>query len=212
MPSSPKRGAPCIQATLRLLATRWCEQCGLAGFFARRHVLELQFVIPIAIAAAIAGDNLGFLIGRRAGRARIEQGRRFLWVTKRRPGVCAVETVLLRKRISGPNPSGFSASSHRYAPQIRTNLASLLGFLATDVSTAQTPGPRRSLLRTLRLLDDLLRPIHHRHPRRHRRLGGDERLPLEAVRPLERGRCNRLGKRNRIDRMGVRSVVAPSGT
>ncbi len=54
-------------------------------------------------------------------------------------GVCAVETVLLRKRINGPNPPGFSASSHRYAPQIRTNLASLLRFLATDVSIAQTP-------------------------------------------------------------------------
>ncbi len=83
MPSLPKPGAPCIQATLRLLATRRCEKCG--------------------------------------------------------PGVCAVETVLLRKRINGPNPPGFSASSHRYAPHIRTNLASVLRFLATDVSIAQTP-------------------------------------------------------------------------
>ncbi|MGA7616831.1 MAG: hypothetical protein WBX15_16795, partial [Thermoanaerobaculia bacterium] len=52
-----------------------------------------------------------------------EGGGRELAKRKKVLGVCAVETVLLRKRISGPNPSEFSASSHRYAPQIRTNLA-----------------------------------------------------------------------------------------
>jgi membrane protein DedA with SNARE-associated domain len=48
----------------------------LAGAaLARFGHVSLAWVIAIAIAGAVLGDNLGFLIGRRGGRALLERGR-----------------------------------------------------------------------------------------------------------------------------------------
>lgn len=46
-----------------------------ASLLAADGKLQIVFVILIAAAAAIAGDNFGFLIGRRYGRRAVESGR-----------------------------------------------------------------------------------------------------------------------------------------
>jgi undecaprenyl-diphosphatase len=50
----------------------------IAGFFANRHVLALHVAIPVIVAGAIIGDNIGYELGRRLGRPwLIKHGRRF---------------------------------------------------------------------------------------------------------------------------------------
>ncbi len=50
----------------------------LAGAaLARFGHLRLAWVVVIAICGAVLGDNIGFLIGRRGGRALLERGRMF---------------------------------------------------------------------------------------------------------------------------------------
>jgi membrane protein DedA with SNARE-associated domain len=48
-----------------------------AGLAASEHRLNIVLVIVIASAAAIVGDNIGFQIGRRGGRAVLERPGRF---------------------------------------------------------------------------------------------------------------------------------------
>jgi membrane protein DedA with SNARE-associated domain len=48
-----------------------------AGLAASEHRLNIVLVIVIASAAAIVGDNVGFQIGRRGGRALLERPGRF---------------------------------------------------------------------------------------------------------------------------------------
>src|SRR3989475_11763447 len=55
-----------------------------AGFFASQHHFTLPLVIFIAAAGAIIGDNLGYLAGRRLGRAFIERYGRYVWLTPQR--------------------------------------------------------------------------------------------------------------------------------
>jgi membrane-associated protein len=47
------------------------------GVLASQGRLEIWFVIPLAAAGAIVGDNLGYLIGRRGGRRLLERPGRF---------------------------------------------------------------------------------------------------------------------------------------
>jgi len=53
----------------------------LGGFYARLGRLELWWLMPVVCLAAIAGDNVGFLIGRRMGRGFLERHGRRLFVT-----------------------------------------------------------------------------------------------------------------------------------
>jgi membrane protein DedA with SNARE-associated domain len=53
----------------------------LGGFYARLGRLELSWLIPIVCLAAILGDNVGFLIGRRVGRGFLERQGHRLFVT-----------------------------------------------------------------------------------------------------------------------------------
>jgi thioredoxin reductase (NADPH) len=58
----------------------------LAGFLASaagEHRLRLWLVIVVTVAAAVLGDNLGFWLGRRWARPRLQAGRRFLVLTPR---------------------------------------------------------------------------------------------------------------------------------
>src|SRR5579862_9696126 len=48
-----------------------------AGFAANAHKLSIVLVIVVASAGAIIGDNIGFVIGRRGGRALLERPGRF---------------------------------------------------------------------------------------------------------------------------------------
>jgi membrane protein DedA with SNARE-associated domain len=57
----------------------------LAGAaLARFGHLSLVWVVTIAIAGAVLGDNIGFLIGRRGGRRLLERHGRLLGLTKQR--------------------------------------------------------------------------------------------------------------------------------
>lgn len=55
-----------------------------AGFLSKQHVLRLGIVIPCAIVAAILGDNLGYLIGRRGGREFAEKYGKYVALTPKR--------------------------------------------------------------------------------------------------------------------------------
>ena len=46
--------------------------------------LHIWAVVAVAFCAAIAGDNLGFWLGRRVARKRLDAGRRFLFLTPER--------------------------------------------------------------------------------------------------------------------------------
>ncbi len=46
--------------------------------------LHLWAVVAVAFVAAVAGDNLGFWLGRRVARRRLDAGRRFLFLTPER--------------------------------------------------------------------------------------------------------------------------------
>lgn len=79
-----------------------------AGFFAKQHVLRLSIVIPIAIVAAILGDNFGYWIGRRGGRRFVERRGKYIGLSAAR--LSAVEayfdrhgakTVFFARFISG---------------------------------------------------------------------------------------------------------------
>lgn len=56
----------------------------LAGFLASPaggHRFELGLVIGLTVLAAVVGDNIGFWLGRRWARPRLQAGRRFLVLT-----------------------------------------------------------------------------------------------------------------------------------
>jgi undecaprenyl-diphosphatase len=48
-----------------------------AGVLAQRGKLSIELVIPLAAAAAIVGDNFGYLFGRKVGRRAFERPGRF---------------------------------------------------------------------------------------------------------------------------------------
>ncbi len=65
-----------------------------ASFFASRDLLSLPWVIGLALAAAILGDNLGYGIGRRGGRPLVERHGRRLGLTATR--LAAFDTFFQR--------------------------------------------------------------------------------------------------------------------
>ncbi|HEY8367733.1 MAG TPA: DedA family protein, partial [Thermodesulfobacteriota bacterium] len=64
------------------------------GFFAHQGPLTLAWVIAVAAAAAILGDSLGYVLGRRGGRSVIE--RRGPWVRLTPARLAAIDTLLAR--------------------------------------------------------------------------------------------------------------------
>jgi len=55
----------------------------VAGFLASQSSLAIGWVIVVTVAAAVLGDNLGFWLGHRWARQRLQQGKRFLFLTPR---------------------------------------------------------------------------------------------------------------------------------
>jgi membrane-associated protein len=53
----------------------------LSGYLAWRGTFSLPAAIAVGILSAIAGDNLGYWVGRRAGRPLLESYGRYLWVS-----------------------------------------------------------------------------------------------------------------------------------
>src|SRR6266851_5948359 len=58
----------------------------IAGFLCSPpggEIFHLEWVIGLTVVAAVLGDNIGFWLGRRFARARLQQGKRFLLLTPR---------------------------------------------------------------------------------------------------------------------------------
>src|SRR5205807_4079008 len=58
-------------------AAPWRDALIAAALLASAGKLQIELVIPLAAAAAIAGDNIGYFISRRAGRWLLERPGRF---------------------------------------------------------------------------------------------------------------------------------------
>jgi len=78
------------------------------GFFARQGSLSLGWVLAAAFLAATAGDNTGYWIGRRGGRALVERHGRWVGLTAQRLDSIAAfyarhgaKTILIARFLSG---------------------------------------------------------------------------------------------------------------
>jgi membrane protein DedA with SNARE-associated domain len=67
-------GIPVPGETAVLIAGFLCSPAG-------GSVFHLEWVILLTVIAAICGDNLGFWLGHRYARSRLQQGKRFLFLT-----------------------------------------------------------------------------------------------------------------------------------
>src|SRR5947207_2995101 len=67
-------GIPVPGETAVLVAGFLCSPAGGAHF-------HLGWVIGLTVIAAVIGDNLGFWLGHRWARPKLQQGRRFLFLT-----------------------------------------------------------------------------------------------------------------------------------
>jgi membrane protein DedA with SNARE-associated domain len=56
----------------------------LAGYAASRGVLHLPTVLVVGVVSAVVGDNIGYWLGRRYGRAAIERYGRWAFITPER--------------------------------------------------------------------------------------------------------------------------------
>jgi membrane-associated protein len=76
-------GIPLPGETAVLVAGFLCSDAGknFLGSDAGRHTLTLPWVILLTITAAILGDNLGYWLGRRFARPRLQVSKRFLFLT-----------------------------------------------------------------------------------------------------------------------------------
>ncbi len=89
------------------------------SFIAGQGILNIWLVIPIAIIGDVAGDNVGFLIGRVGGRKLIKKYGRFLRMDKKK--VDAVE-MLFKKR------GGSTVFSSQFFAATRISIALVAGF------------------------------------------------------------------------------------
>ena len=105
--------------------------------------LEIGWVIVVTVLAAVLGDNLGFWLGRRWARNRLEQGKRFLFLT---PGVLkSVEgyferygtlTVFFARFVTGLRVVAALAAGTSRMTWPRFVLANAAGAIAWAVSMA----------------------------------------------------------------------------
>lgn len=83
----------------------------LGGFLAERGDMRLPIVIAVGVLAAVAGDNLGYWLGRRFGRDALGKYGRYVGVTPER--LARVSTLMTRY-------GGFAVFVARFVPGVRT--------------------------------------------------------------------------------------------
>ena len=83
----------------------------LGGFLVQRGDLRLPGVITAGVLAAIAGDNLGYWVGRRYGREALERYGRYVWITPDR---------LERASAAMTRHGGLAVFAARFVPGVRT--------------------------------------------------------------------------------------------
>jgi len=76
-------GIPVPGETAVLVAGFLCSDAGkdFLGLDVSKHAFSLTWVIPLTIIAAVLGDNLGYWLGRRFARPRLQLCQRFLFLT-----------------------------------------------------------------------------------------------------------------------------------
>ena len=76
-------GIPVPGETAVLVAGFLCSDAGkeFLGLDVSKHAFSLIWVIPLTIIAAVLGDNLGYWLGRRFARPRLQLCQRFLFLT-----------------------------------------------------------------------------------------------------------------------------------
>jgi membrane protein DedA with SNARE-associated domain len=100
------------------------EGCGLplpgetvllaGGFFARQGSLSLEWLLPLAFVAAAAGDNTGYWIGRRGGRAWVTRHGRWVGLTPKR--LESVDSFFARHGAKTILASRFLSGVRAFAP------------------------------------------------------------------------------------------------
>jgi membrane-associated protein len=105
-----------------------------------RH-FNLYIVIALTVVAAVTGDNLGFWMGRRWARPRLQSGRRFLFLT---PGMLQVAegyfhrygtwTIFFARFITGIRVVGALAAGTAGMPWPRFLVANACGAIAWAVT------------------------------------------------------------------------------
>lgn len=114
-----------------------------AGFFCKQGTLRLGFVIPLAIAAAIFGDNFGYWIGRKGGRRFVEKRGKYIGLSPKR--LANVEkyfrehgarTIFFARFISGLRVVAALAAGVTHVPWSRFLLFNAAGAVAWGTAIA----------------------------------------------------------------------------
>jgi membrane protein DedA with SNARE-associated domain len=112
-----------------------------AGFLASRGIFHIYWVIGLTFVAAVIGDNVGFWLGHRWGRKRLQQGRWFLFLTPKALQLAegyfqryGVWTIFFARFISGLRVVGALAAGTAGMPWLRFLLANAGGALAWAVT------------------------------------------------------------------------------
>jgi membrane protein DedA with SNARE-associated domain len=118
----------------------------LAGFLASGasgHIFNIWVVIAITVLAATLGDNIGYWLGREFARPRLQEGKRFLFLTPRALRIAegyfekyGVWTIFVARFITGVRVIGALAAGTAGMPWPRFFLANASGALlwATTIS------------------------------------------------------------------------------
>jgi membrane-associated protein len=116
----------------------------VAGFLASPaggERFRLPWVIALTIVAAVLGDNMGFWLGRRWARPRLQQGKRFLFLTPR--ALHRAEgyfhrygswTIFFARFITGLRVVGALAAGTAGMPWLRFLIANACGAVAWAVT------------------------------------------------------------------------------
>jgi membrane protein DedA with SNARE-associated domain len=112
-----------------------------AGFLASRGYFDIIWVIALTFLAAVIGDNVGFYLGHRWGRRRLQQGKWFLFLTPKALHLAegyfqryGVWTIFFARFISGLRVVGALAAGTAGMHWLHFALANAGGALAWAVT------------------------------------------------------------------------------
>jgi membrane protein DedA with SNARE-associated domain len=105
--------------------------------------LHLWVVVLVAFVAAVIGDNLGFLLGRRIARPRLQAGKRFLFLTPERMRIAeryfekyGSLTIFFARFITGLRVVAGPAAGAAGMPWVRFLVANSAGALCWAIAIA----------------------------------------------------------------------------
>jgi membrane protein DedA with SNARE-associated domain len=129
-------GIPVPGETAVLVAGFLCSDAGkdFLGLDVSKHSFTLTWVISLTIIAAVLGDNLGYWLGRRFARPRLQSCQRFLFLTpqilEKAEGYflrCGSWTIFFARFITGLRVVGAMAAGTAGMPWKRFFIANAAG-------------------------------------------------------------------------------------